>query len=100
MDDTELGLGIRVDGLYGFREALQAIDRCNQDIFYPSVLQIRQDIQPVTSPFTLGDIKAQQLLLAFDCQSQNGIDGLRDEASVFFDFVVNGIEPDKRINRL
>jgi hypothetical protein len=45
-------------------------------------------------------IQAQQLLLAVDVQTEDGVDRLADIATVFLDLVVDGVEPDDRLNGL
>ncbi|SEA99498.1 hypothetical protein SAMN02745729_11260 [Marinobacterium iners DSM 11526] len=51
MNDTVLDLGVGVNRLNGFGEALQSTDTGNQDIFDAPVVEVREYTEPVVSTF-------------------------------------------------
>lgn len=46
MHDTELDLGLREYGIDSIREAFEPIYAGNEDIFYPTVLEFSDNLQP------------------------------------------------------
>jgi hypothetical protein len=65
VDDAELDLGSRVDGLDCLGKAFQPVDAGDQDILETPVPLLGQNVQPELGPFALTDPKAKQLLVAF-----------------------------------
>lgn len=100
VNDALLHLGVWINGFNGLREAGQAIDTGNQDVFDAAVLQVGEHAEPVVSAFGVRQVQPDQLLFAFDVQGQNGINRFADVAAILAYFIVNGIEPDDRINRV
>ena len=100
MNDAQLHFRLRVEGFDGFGKALEAIDTGNQDVLDTTIEQIGEYVEPVAGAFRFRDIQAQQLFLACDVQAEDGIDRLADEAPVFLDLVVDGIQPDDGIDGL
>ena len=100
MDDALLHLGVRINGFNGFREAAQAINIGNQDVFDTTVLQVGEHAEPVMSAFGVRQVEPDQLFFSFDVQGQNCVNRFADVAAIFAYFVVNGIEPDDRVDRV
>lgn len=100
VDDAVLDFGVGVDRFDGFGEAFEAVHAGDQDIFDASVVEVSEHAQPMMSAFLVREIEAEQLFPAFDVQVQKGVDGLADIAAIFFDFVVNGVKLDDRVNGL
>src|SRR5690554_3014846 len=98
MNDAVLDFSPGVKAFNRLREAFKAVDTGNQDVLDAAVMQIGEDAEPVMGAFLIGQVKTEQLLLALDIQAENGVNGLADIAAMLFDLVVNGIEPDNRID--
>lgn len=99
MHDAQLDFSLGVDGFDRFRKASKTIDAGNQDIFDTPILQMGQHVQPVLGAFIVGQVNTQQLLFAFQNDAQNRVDGFHGKANIVFDLVVNGVQPDNRIDR-
>lgn len=93
-------LGLGVDALESFVEALQAIHIGNQDVFDFAVVEIGENAQPVVCALLVGQVKPQQFLLTFDVQAEIRVNSLADIAAVFLDFLVDDIEPEDRVHSL
>ena len=52
MYDAKLSNSIRINALYGFREAFQTVYTGNKDVFNTTVLKVCKDTQPKVSSFT------------------------------------------------
>lgn len=66
MDDAELHLGLRINGFYGLREALETIHTSNQYVFDAAIMQVSKYIQPIARTFRFRQIQPKELFLAFN----------------------------------
>ncbi len=99
MNNAVLYLRLRIDTFNRCREALKAINARNKDILYTTVVQVFQHAKPVVGTFRLWQVKAQQLFFPLNVEAENGVHRFSDKAPVLFDFIVNGIKPDNRVDR-
>jgi len=81
MDDAELNLGVRKDGLDGFGKTLEPIDTSDEDIFHAPVLQFVYNLQPELGSLGLGGSHAENLLDAFEVDANGQINGFIDDSS-------------------
>src|SRR5690625_1468939 len=100
MHHTALHFGFGVDALDGLPKAFKVVNTGNQDVFEAPVVQVGKYAQPKVSPFTLGDIGAEYLLVPVRVDAQNIVEGFVLHASLAADFVVHRIEPHNTVYRL
>src|SRR5690606_20867844 len=96
--DAELHTGLRENGCDGLREALQAIDTGDEDIFHTTLLQVGQHRKPELGAFTLGEVKADQVLAALDINTENVIHRTGLNRPVVPDFVGHTVQKHKGVN--
>ncbi len=67
--------------------------------FHASIRKIGQHLKPEIGAFMLGDIQTKNLFPAFEVDAEDCIHCLTSDLAIFPNLVVDGIEPDNRINR-
>src|SRR5215210_5261367 len=92
MHDTELDLGLRVDGLDGFRKALESVHAGDEDVRDPAVLQLRHDLQPELRAFSLRHPEAEHFLDAGEVDADDEINGLITDVRPVSDFHLERVE--------
>ena len=72
MHDTELDLGLREYGIDSLREAFEPIYAGNEDIFYPTVLEFGDNLQPEFCPLGLLNPLSKRLYSFKEAASNSG----------------------------
>lgn|GEM_PF-4852226 len=96
MNDTELNLRIREDGLNGFGKPFEAIDAGDEDIPHAPALQLGDDLEPELRAFRLGGPQTKNFLQAVQIDADRQIDGLVNDPAFLPHFNAEGIEIDDR----
>ena len=88
-------------GVYRVREAFQAVDARDQYVLDAAVLEVGKHAEPEVSPLALRDVHSQKILEPVAVNAENVVDGAgHDSALRVLHLVVDGVEPDDRIDIL
>ena len=98
---TKLYGCIRINALNGFRKPLQTVYTGNENILNSTVLKVCQHAEPEVCSLISWYIHSEELLMSFPVNTQHIIYCTCNSTTTFIRyFVMNGIHPDYRINRI
>lgn len=100
MDHAELHLCLREDRLNSFCESGEVVNAGDEHVAQSSVGEIGENTQPELRTFRLADVETKEFLVTVLIESDDAVDRSRNHAALMTHFVVNGIEPNKRIHCL
>ncbi len=83
MHDAGLDGRIREGCIDGIREAFEAVDNGDQDVFDPAIAQIVHHREPEFGPFIGGDPQPQNLAFALGVDAQGHVNGLVFDLAAF-----------------
>lgn len=86
-------------GVYCVREALQAVDAGDKDVLDSAILEVGKHTEPEVRPLTLRDVRSKKILAPVAINAENVVDGTgHDSAFLVLHLVMDGVEPDDRID--
>ncbi|MNT14466.1 hypothetical protein D3C72_1494740 [compost metagenome] len=100
MNNTLLDFSLGVAGCNRLREPRQVVHADNENVSHPAIFQLIQHAKPELGGLVLPDPHAQYIFVSVQINANDHVGGLVDNGPVLFDFKVDGIQIDDRVDAL